>query len=575
VYLLCRPVEPVTAVGPGQHPRLKQRADDLLDEERVALCLVGHHALQPGWRFGLQHAPDEHGALLLGQGDQREAGGVGPLGGVFVAGPGGEDEEDRRRRHHVRQGRQGLIGGLVRPVQVLEDDDEGSPGGQLDEKGTQRVEEPGPALSGVHALHLPIAGVDAEEEAEVRHGGAGGLVPAGASLFLSGDDGALVVRLLAPERPLHHVDQRQARGVPTRRDAVASSQITSPPARRRNSERRRVFPRPASPVTKTICPWPRRTRSRYRPRVANSSSRPTKGGQAPLGGHLEAAAVGLLPKDAVDVDRLVFALDPASPDGFAIEIVGHRAAGGVRQADGSRIRQGLDPGREVDRVADGGELHGELVADPAHHDRPRVEPHPEPALHPQASPDPAPFLLEGALRPHRRRHRSTRRPLVCDGGTEDGHDPVPGEGLDVPFEAVDRLDHAGQAALHQRVQVFFAEALGQRRRVDGVDEEHRNGPPLALHVLPLAKDLLGEVGRRVRARVGTATLGPPDAMPTGITETRCRAQGRSALRAGTAERRSARPAEACSGPVLLPAAGAWNRLVTGHAHPADRSRLSL
>jgi hypothetical protein len=49
-------------------------------------------------------------------------------------------------------------------VQVLEGDDDGPPGAQLNEKGPQGVEQPGPALPGVHVVHLSIAGVDAQEE---------------------------------------------------------------------------------------------------------------------------------------------------------------------------------------------------------------------------------------------------------------------------------------------------------------------------------------------------------------------------------------------------------------------------
>jgi len=64
--------------------------------------------------------------------------------------------------------------------------------------------------------------------------------------------------------------------------------------------------------------------------------------------------------------------------------------------------------------------------------------------------------------------------LVGDGGAEDRHDPVAGELVDRPLEAVHRFGEGGEEALHDRVPLLRILALGHIHRPLDVGEEHRD-----------------------------------------------------------------------------------------------------
>jgi hypothetical protein len=52
----------------------------------------------------------------------------------------------------------------------------------------------------------------------------------------------------------------------------------------------------------------------------------------------------------------------------------HEAVGGLGDQNGVRLGQSLHPRCQVGGVTYGGVVHPEIVANPPHHDEPRIEP---------------------------------------------------------------------------------------------------------------------------------------------------------------------------------------------------------
>ena len=103
-------------------------------------------------------------AVLSGEGRRRDPHVISPLAErMAVSRPVGEDEEHGQGGHAVRQGDEQLLGGIVDPVQVLDDDDLGTkPRPAADEPG-DRLHDLPPAELGIHARHDGLARVHAEE----------------------------------------------------------------------------------------------------------------------------------------------------------------------------------------------------------------------------------------------------------------------------------------------------------------------------------------------------------------------------------------------------------------------------
>ena len=128
-------------------------SDELLDEERVAVSPGGDPVEQPSGRLRADDPTDQLAHLLgteraevhlhgtpgtdeLAEGDRQTAGTV-----AFGRPPRGDDQ-DARRAHSVGDEQQEVARRLVRPMQILDEDDERLGGGRGDELFGDPAEEP-------------------------------------------------------------------------------------------------------------------------------------------------------------------------------------------------------------------------------------------------------------------------------------------------------------------------------------------------------------------------------------------------------------------------------------------------
>ena len=205
------------------------------------------------------------------------------------------------------------------------------------------------------------------------------------------------------------------------------------------------------------------------------------------------------------VHRLALALHVERADRARLEAAAQERVGRVRDEDRARLRERLEPRRQVRGVAGRGVVHLELVADGAgdHHTRvyadARAQRHA--ALRLEALGEPA----ELALDRERRQHRALGRVLVRDRRAEQRHQAVARELVHDAFEAVDLAEHELEVLADDLAVLLGVEPLGERRRADQIAEEHGRALALARDRARGADPLgegLGNVARQARhARV--------------------------------------------------------------------------
>ena len=260
---------------------------------------------------------------------------------------------------------------------------------------------------------------------------------------------------------------------------------------------------------------------------------------------------------------------------------------GGADEDRPGLGEGLKAGGEVRRVADGGVIHLEIVADGAHHDGAGVDAdaHLEVVL-PSA---PAPFV-EPDERPangERGVHGALRGVLVGHRGAEQRHHPVARELVHDAVHPVDLGEGEGKILLEQLVVLLRIDSLGDGRGSDEVAEEHGDELSLARDRALAGPDLRDEAlrdvareareavirGGRGRFRRGRGALlrrrigGQCVAAIGAEAETGLNARG--ATGAGDAEGRAAGMAEPLAGENLGLASGAVHGRKSG---PARRIR---
>ena len=141
--------------------------------------------------------------------------------------------------------------------------------------------------------------------------------------------------------------------------------------------------------------------------------------------------------------------------------------------------------------------------------------------------------------------------LVGDRRAEQGHDPVAGELVDRALEAVDALAEDREEAVHDPPPLLGVALLGELHRAHHVGEQHRHLLALALQGAAAGADLLGEVLRGMRARVGRG--------------------GRFADRRGSSTRRRHAPAQALQNSLAGGVRGAAARTRETSRRAASRS----
>jgi hypothetical protein len=149
-----------------------------------------------------------------------------------------------------------------------------------------------------------------------------------------------------------------------------------------------------------------------------------------------------------------------------------------------------------------GVVHAQVVADPPHDHLPGVQAH----SHGE---------LEGALasnvcgeRAEFTRHIEGGRTgalgvvLVGDRGAEERHDPVTRVLVDGPLVSVDAARKDPEQAIEQAMPLFGIDALRELHRAHDVGEEDGDQLALTPQRAPGREDLVGEMPRRVGARLG-------------------------------------------------------------------------
>ena len=181
----------------------------------------------------------------------------------------------------------------------------------------------------------------------------------------------------------------------------------------------------------------------------------------PLGARGDAA-------QPVGDDRLGLALELDRLGRSHVHRVAHERVGRAPDDDLAGCGDGLEPRRDVDRVAHHDRLAGAARADD---DRPGVDARPrlegDATLGPQGAVEPFERLAHlGA-----RAHGAQGVLVVRDRDPEYGHHRVADVLLDRAAVALDDLAHAREVAAHDVAQRFRVEPLAERRRAGHVGEQ--------------------------------------------------------------------------------------------------------
>ena len=472
---------------------------------------------------------------------------------VAVAGPVGEKDEGRKRRHGLGQVLDELLGRLVDPVKVLHHEHEGAALRRALEARAERAEGLAAARRGVHLFgvgvadrereHVPeegkrprqrtsllrlglgqlregrrlvVAVADAEaapqsvgdgmEGGAARVGGAAPLDPAVWGGLQAAAE--LEEQPRFPEAGLAHHEHHPAAPRARRGEGfVELGELALAPHEGREPRRRARF----DAVARSPCPQ-----------------------------HLEAVH---LPRDAFQVERAPVA---------ELEVARHQVLGRLGDQDAVGERSLLQAGGEVGRVAHRRVVHAQVVADPADDDRARVDRDAHAELDARACAQLPGQLGHGALDAEGGVHGAARRVLQRERCAEEGHGAVAEELVDGALVGVHVLADQLDEAVHDRVHLLRAQVRGERRRVHDVAEQHGHVLALALERRARAQDALGEVARRVGARIGRgAQRGVRGEAPTAAAAERGAGRVRpSAGHAGRLERGSAPVAVVRAGRIL-------------------------
>jgi hypothetical protein len=154
----------------------------------------------------------------------------------------------------------------------------------------------------------------------------------------------------------------------------------------------------------------------------------------------------------------------------------------------------------VRRLADGGIIHVEIVADGPHHHLATVEAHAnldrQPLRAPHLLTGPADQLLHGECR-IARPHRVV---FMGDGSAEQGHDAVAHDLIDGALVAMDRVHHLLQHRI-ENCPGFFGITVGQEfHGALQVGEEHGDLLALPFQGTARGEDFLSQVARGVAQR---------------------------------------------------------------------------
>ena len=201
------------------------------------------------------------------------------------------------------------------------------------------------------------------------------------------------------------------------------------------------------------------------------------------------------------LDGLALALDRERRHALGADGALHQSM--RRLADQHRPGLGglLQAGGEIRRVPDRGVIHAQVVADPADHDEPGVEAHPDRDVAEDFGRG-CLVLAEALLDAEGREHGTPCVILVRNGRAEQRHEAVAQKLIDGALVVVDLGQRQLEEPLEHGVHRLRTYALRQGGRVGDVAEQHRDLLALALHRALGGEDLFGEVARCIALRRG-------------------------------------------------------------------------
>ena len=297
--------------------------------------------------------------------------------------------------------------------------------------------------------------------------------------------------------------------------------------------------------------------SRALPALAEEAQLPPstrQGTQPALHADLEAAAPRAPPRDVEDPHRLGPALDGDGPQRLGADVALHGPVRGLGHEHVAGLGERLQARRQVRRVADGGVVHAQVVADAPHDHRSGIDAEPQPEIDTQLPPDLPAIAADGLVDGEGGVDGAERVVLQRDGGAEERHQPIAEELVHRALVAMDRLGHEPQDAVHDLVHRLRLELGGQPRGIDQVAEHDADLFPLPLHRPPRGQDPIDEVLRRVGVRRLLRAL--VEGLATAATEARFGLVGEAARGTQALDRRAAGAAKATTGTVIDPAAKA-------------------
>jgi hypothetical protein len=578
-----------SAVLTLQNAEVQECLRDFFDEERDTLGLVQQRAPHIGRKpLDPEHAAGHRDGVGLRQWTQRHPRlKTTRAEGRGIAEAMRGDEEDATGSDAVDEGAEVFLRTGVHPVKILEHEDERPARGAAQRHGEHRLEDVLAPPRGVHRADGGISGIHGQQvpdEGNVR------LQPAepAHSVLDFCDDLGPAVELVDAEVVAQLIDHGEQRTGLAERDAAAFEPRRRLGGRGEPATKFEHQPRlPDAGITREehdlSLPVPHTTEQlRERVELAIASD---EGREATLGLDVEPRLAPTCAQQLERVDRRV----PLHGELAAIErfeVSRDEAMRGGADEHAARSGVLLQSRRDVRRVADGGVIHPEIVADLAHHDWTRVEsdPHLEAAL--ERRRQLAAELTHDALDRERGVRGAPRRVFVRDGRAEQRHHAVAGVLIDRALEAMHLGRDQVETTIDDRVNVLGIAPLGERAEAREVGEEHGHLPPLAFEGGARLENLVREVPRRVRrSRLGRDAprcrgrlradggrrvwIGQQRASAL-VAKTTSRQVGMLASRTDRVQAHATAATELCAGRVFDPASRALHR----RDHTARRCRAS-
>ncbi len=491
------PDEPVIAGRAMKRAGLDERADALLEKERVAGRALAQHRGERSQR-----------GIAAEQRLQEGAGGVGgqrvepQLRVVRLAAPGMtilraivHEQRERRRRHAVDQRvEQGLRLG-VGPLQILDHDDQRSLARRLEQQLPERVERALAPLRGIERRPRRIVDGQFEEGQDRRRRCAECRVEPGEA----GDGPCAPLGRLGPRVEVEQRLEQSADGQVGRRDAIRQAgRLDHAVALRRRPPHQLVTDAGladagladhgddlAAPAARGL------ERTRRLRGLRLTADEPAERARARLQPCARAARADQLP----DGDGLGEALHAHESERLGVEEAFGQPVRLDRHEDRVRRRRLLHARRQVGGFADGRVVEMQIAADRADEHLAGIEPDTDRQRRPAAAALAEP--AHGVL--HRERRVACAHRVVLDGDRcpEQRHDAVTHDLVHGAAVAPHGLDHRVEHRIERRPRVLGIARGQQCHRALQIREQDRDVLALALETKGRAARLAEPVIRRV------------------------------------------------------------------------------